>query len=98
MSLAVMLNTFVLSSSAFAILSPLMLTAKLLFCMYVPKFNQTFGEHLPEDGIMDLKTCGDGRALLAKLNERVPLCEHCVLNPMKWHACTMPAKMEDFAV
>ncbi|MBQ9366005.1 MAG: radical SAM protein [Schwartzia sp.] len=66
--------------------------------MYVPKFNQTFGEHLPEDGIMDLKTCGDGRALLAKLNERVPLCEHCVLNPMEWHTCTMPAKKEDFAV
>lgn len=64
--------------------------------MYVFKFNETFGTHLPTAGIMDLDEAPNGAELLKKLKEPVPLCAHCVENPMSWSRCEGQPEMRDF--
>ena len=66
--------------------------------MYVFKFNETFDENLPTDGIMDLSTCVSGRELIEKLQKPVPLCQHCVENSIPWGRCHGIPKLTDFAV
>ena len=65
--------------------------------MYLTKFNQTFGVHLPEDGIIDLYDNMSGKQLLEKLKEPVPLCKHCVENAIPWQKCGKVPLLQDFA-
>lgn len=65
--------------------------------MYVPKFNEVFGTHLPTEGIMDLDSAPEGDALLEKLEKPVPLCKHCVENLMPWGRCERKPSIGDFA-
>lgn len=66
--------------------------------MYAFKFNEVFDESLPTKGIMDLADCPSGKALLSKLKESVPLCQHCIKCEIPWSRCNpVPAKT-DFAI
>lgn len=66
--------------------------------MYIDKFNERFGQSLPSDGIMDLRSCPSGQQLLDKLQEEVPLCKHCIKCDMPWEVCGKEISIEDFAV
>lgn len=65
--------------------------------MYAFKFNEAFGAHLPTDGIMTLDEAPEGAEFLKILREAVPLCEHCVENPMPWSRCEGKPSISDFA-
>lgn len=66
--------------------------------MYAFKFNEVFGTHLPTDGILTLDEAPEGAALLEWLKTPVPLCAHCVENPIPWSRCEGQPKIDDFAV
>lgn len=66
--------------------------------MYIYKFNEKFGQNLPTDGIMDLRSCPGGQELLDKLCEEVPLCKHCIKCDIPWEVCGKEISIEDFAV
>ena len=66
--------------------------------MYAFKFNEMFGTNLPTEGILTLADAPDGVALLTKMKEPVPLCRHCVENPIPWSRCEGMPRIEDFAV
>lgn len=65
--------------------------------MYAFKFNEVFGTQLPTEGIMNLDEAPSGKALLRKLKEPVPLCSHCVENPIPWSRCVGQPSIDDFA-
>ena len=65
--------------------------------MYAFKFNETFGEHLPTEGILNLEDAPSGEELLNWLKEPVPLCVHCVENPIPWGRCEGTPAISDFA-
>ena len=65
--------------------------------MYVSKFNETFEQKLPTDGIMPIEGTYEGKELLIKLREPVPLCAYCVENIIKWSRCHGKPMIEDFA-
>lgn len=65
--------------------------------MYAFKLNETFGAQLPTEGIMNLDDAPSGTVLLKKLGETVPLCAHCVENPMPWGRCEGKPRICDFA-
>ena len=65
--------------------------------MYAFKFNEAFGVHLPTEGIMDLDAAPEGKELLEKLEEPVPLCAHCIDHPMPWGRCDGKPTLDDFA-
>lgn len=65
--------------------------------MFIDQFNERFGQELPDEGIYDLKTAPVGKMLADLMKEPVPLCAHCVENPMDWGLCGKAAVMEDFA-
>lgn len=65
--------------------------------MYVNKFNETFEQKLPMDGIMPIINSFDGKEFLKKLREPVPLCSYCVENPIKWSRCSGKPTIKDFA-
>ena len=72
--------------------------AKCPSLMYIDKLNTFFNINLPNEGIMDLDSCPSGKELIEELNEKVPLCKHCVDNKFDWQQCDMNnIKMEDFA-
>ena len=52
--------------------------------MYLPKLNERFDLHLPETGIMNLNDFSNGKEVLTKLEEEVPLCNHCIEYEMDW--------------
>lgn len=64
--------------------------------MYIDVLNQKYGLHLPNQGIMNLKDEVDTMELLKKLNAPVPLCSHCVKNPISWECCGNHAQVSDF--
>lgn len=66
--------------------------------MYIDRFNQQFGQQLPNDGVMSLDEDIAGEELICKFKERVPLCDHCVRNEISWDVCSRPIRQEDFAV
>lgn len=66
--------------------------------MYISNFNTHFNTDLPENGVMDLETCPEGKNLLSVLKKEVPLCRHCIYNEIPWNTCGKRAKLEDFAV
>lgn len=65
--------------------------------MYVFKFNEVYGAHLPADGILTLDEAPEGAALLEWLKTPVPLCAHCVDNAIPWSRCEGQPKIDDFA-
>lgn len=65
--------------------------------LYINKFNEKFGQTLPDYGILDLMDYKDGQTLLNKLKEKVPLCKYCIDNEIKWEVCGKTIKIEDFA-
>ena len=65
--------------------------------MYAFKFNETFGAHLPTEGILNLDDAPEGEALLEKMKAPVPLCAHCVENLIPWGRCGGAPMVEDFA-
>lgn len=64
--------------------------------MYVQELNKRFGLDLPSDGIYQLVGKISGRELKRLMQEGVPLCEHCVKNPIEWTCCGTQAKVTDF--
>ena len=64
--------------------------------MYVQELNKRFGLDLPSDGIYQLDGKISGRELKRLMQEGVPLCEHCVKNPIEWTCCGTQAKVTDF--
>lgn len=67
--------------------------------MYIDEFNKKFGTSLPNEGIISLEDDIRGEELLQKLNEEVPLCNHCVENEIEWEQCGgMKNVLSDFAV
>lgn len=65
--------------------------------MYVKRLNEYFDINLPEDGIMDLYDCPEGKELVNLLKRKVPLCSHCVDNKIDWGQCDMNnIRLEDF--
>lgn len=65
--------------------------------MYIEKFNEVFGTHLPSEGIYNLEECPEGEKLVKLLDRKVPLCAHCVLNEAEWAVCGKNPRLEDFA-
>lgn len=72
--------------------------AKCPTLMYITKFNETYNENLPTDGIFYLDECYDGQQLLKELDKRVPLCKHCIEYEIDWEVCGKDKRFEDFAV
>ena len=72
--------------------------AKCPTLMYITKFNETYNENLPTDGIISLDECDDGQQLLKELDKRVPLCNHCIECEIDWEVCGKDKRIEDFAV
>jgi len=66
--------------------------------MYIDTFNMHFEQNLPNNGIISLDAPISGWNLVDKLNERVPLCDYCVKNPIDWSQCERIPTIEDFAV
>lgn len=66
--------------------------------LYLWKFNQYFQQSLPEEGVFTLDEFTDGHTLVSKLKKRVPLCDYCIKNEIKWHPCEKIKKLNDFAV
>ena len=66
--------------------------------MYIDEFNKRFNKSLPNDGIMMISEKISGEELISKFNERVPLCDYCVLNECEWDVCGNNVKCSDFAV
>lgn len=65
--------------------------------MYIDKLNSYFGVSFPNEGIMNLDDCPNDAELVRALNQKVPLCKHCVDNKMEWKQCDMNnIKLEDF--
>ena len=64
--------------------------------MYIEKFNEYFGTDLPSKGIMELNECPSGENLIRKLEEKVPLCDHCVKNEIEWSVCGKEIMLSDF--
>ncbi len=67
--------------------------------MYIDKFNETFNQKLPNEGIYGLDELKDMNAssICEILKQRVPLCDYCVENPIEWSGCSNPIRMSDFA-
>ena len=66
--------------------------------MYLYKFNEAFNENLPTAGILRLDDCPDGKELIKKLHEVVPLCQHCIEKSIPWSKCKVVPQLDDFAV
>lgn len=66
--------------------------------MYIDRFNQQFGQQLPNDGVMSLDEDIAGEELIYRLQARVPLCDYCIRNETLWDVCSRPVRREDFAV
>lgn len=64
--------------------------------MYIDELNARFGLNLPNEGIYDLNDIVGGTDLINKMNEKVPLCNHCVKNEIEWQVCGKKAVVEDF--
>lgn len=64
--------------------------------MYVDKFNETFGESLPNQGVFDLNKLS-GREIIELMKQEVLLCKHCVENPIIWERCCKQPILTDFA-
>lgn len=71
--------------------------AKCPSLMYIDKLNDYFGVEFPNQGIMDLENSPNGIELIKKLEEKVPLCKHCVDKKIEWQQCDMRnIQLEDF--
>lgn len=66
--------------------------------MYINQFNKVFHTDLPDEGIIDLYSVRDGNELLNMLQQKVPLCRHCIENEMPWGRCNKDKCISDFAV
>lgn len=66
--------------------------------MFIDKFNERFGQMLPNGGIYDIEAVPTGRALVDLLKKPVPLCAHCVENSVDWGVCGKDVVLGDFAV
>lgn len=66
--------------------------------MYINHFNEVFHTDLPDVGIIDLYSVHDGNELLDMLQQKVPLCRHCIENEMPWGRCGKDKSVSDFAV
>ena len=65
--------------------------------MYVWKFNESFDQSLPSEGILDLNEYSSGEKLLLDLKEDAPLCNHCIRSNMDWGVCSKVPELSDFA-
>ncbi len=65
--------------------------------MYIEEFNKRFGKKLPSDGVMSILEEINGQELIDKFEERVPLCDYCVLNENDWSVCGKEIRVSDFA-
>ncbi|MCR5546820.1 MAG: radical SAM protein [Lachnospiraceae bacterium] len=68
--------------------------------MYVSQYNKKFNISLPTDGILNLDdySKGEGKRMIEDLGKKVPLCKHCVENPIEWQRCNDSISMYDFAI
>lgn len=66
--------------------------------MYIDKFNEKYGTQLPNTGVIELDSDISGKELLDLLQKQVPLCKHCIENPIQWSACGLHPELSDFAV
>lgn len=66
--------------------------------MYIDKFNEKYGTQLPNEGVIELSSDISGKELLDLLQKQVPLCKHCIENPMQWSSCGLNPQLGDFAV
>ena len=65
--------------------------------LYIDKFNEVFKQNLPSKGIYSLAEFKNVEELQRKMEERVPLCDYCVLCDIKWRTIGAEARVEDFA-
>ncbi len=65
--------------------------------MYIDRFNEEFGQKLPNQGTLVLKDAPNGWELVEYLQKQVPLCDYCVKYPIDWSVCGNPPDLEDFA-
>ena len=66
--------------------------------MYIHKFNEEFGTSLPEEGLISLENCPDGKELMELLKKNIPLCNYCIECGTEWSVCGNEKHLEDFAV
>lgn len=66
--------------------------------MYLNKLNKTFDINLPEEGIYDLSEMNSVTELNLKMEEKIPLCDHCVYYEIEWDKCEKNLKLEDFVI
>lgn len=66
--------------------------------LYVYKFNEIFGQRLPNEGIYDLNDCPSGDELLSLLEQNVPLCNYCIRHDIDWTVCSAEKNISDFAL
>lgn len=71
--------------------------ARCPMLMYIDKFNEYFGQNLPNEGILSLDTPLEGDKLIEYLRKKIPLCKHCILEKIDWSICEKTPKLEDFA-
>ncbi len=65
--------------------------------MYIDKFNERFGQNLPNGGVLSLEDAPKGWGLIEYLQRRVPLCDYCIKYPIEWSVCGTPPELDDFA-
>lgn len=66
--------------------------------LYLFRFNEVFATTLPLTGIYKIATQDNGEKLLTMLEQRVPLCDYCISDKIKWHICGHKPRIEDFAL
>lgn len=64
--------------------------------MYVHELNKKYGLDLPENGVYSMNGHISGRELKKIMKEKVPLCKHCVKNPIEWSCCGTNPMVTDF--
>ncbi len=65
--------------------------------LYIDRFNEYFEQELPNQGVIELKNCTNGKELIRKLKEKVPLCNHCIEYEIDWDMCKTTISIEDFS-
>ena len=66
--------------------------------LYIKRLNDSFGTDFPLEGIIDLSMQKKGADLKKSLRRKVPLCDYCIKNEVKWEQCKGIVRLEEFAV
>lgn len=66
--------------------------------MYLDKLNEAFAINLPNQGIYELSDFRNVNDLNSRMEEKIPLCEHCVYFEIEWNNCGKNLKLEDFVI